>query len=308
MPVKIPKSLPATSVLQEENIFVIEEERATTQDIRPLKILILNLMPTKIVTETQLLRLIGNTPLQIEPTFLITSTHNPKHTSKEHLEAFYQTFEDVKEDYFDGLIITGAPVEKMEFEEVRYWKELESIMDWSKKHVFSCMHICWAAQAGLYYHYGIPKYELTEKLSGVYTHKVLNNTSKLMRGFDDYFKAPHSRYTDVDETAVRNCPDLELLTYSKLAGCHIMAGKGGKHVFVTGHSEYDADTLAKEYKRDKKKGIEPKIPHDYYPNDDDRNIPVVSWRAHANLLFQNWINYVYEDTPYDLANLAYDNV
>lgn len=304
MPVKIPKTLPATSILQSENIFVMDEERAVAQDIRPLKILILNLMPTKIVTETQLLRVIGNTPLQIEPTFLITSSHNPRHVSKEHLKEFYHTFDEIKDTNYDGMIITGAPVEKMEFEEVRYWDELKSIMDWSRRHVFSTMYICWAAQAGLYYHYGVKKHELNGKLSGIYKHTVLNSKSQLMHGFDDVFYAPHSRYTGIDKEAVLACEKLELLTYSKEAGCHIIASKNGKRVFVTGHSEYDADTLKKEYERDVAKGIEPDVPCNYFPEDDPSKTPSVIWRAHANLLFSNWLNYyVYQSTPFDLKSI-----
>ena len=301
MPVKIPKELPATQTLTEENIFVMDEDRAGSQDIRPLKILILNLMPTKIVTETQLLRLIGNTPLQIEPTFLITSTHNPKHVSQEHLNAFYTTFDKIEHKNFDGMIITGAPVEQMEFEDVKYWKELEAIMNWTKKHVFSTLHICWAAQAGLYYHYGIQKTELSEKLSGVYSHKVLCQNERLVRGFDDVFNAPHSRYTGVNRKDIEACEDLSLVTYSNMAGAHIIVSKNGKHIFVTGHSEYDADTLKKEYQRDVKKGLDIKVPFNYFPNDDPKLPPMVTWRSHANLLFQNWLNYyVYQDTPYDI--------
>lgn len=301
MPVKIPKTLPATSVLQEENIFVMDEQRAVSQDIRPLRILILNLMPTKIVTETQLLRVIGNTPLQIEPTFLITASHRPKHVSKEHLEEFYHTFDEIKDNKYDGMIITGAPVEQMDFEEVRYWQELERIMAWGKKHVFSTIYICWAAQAGLYYHYGVEKVKLEKKLSGVYRHKVLSPKSQLVRGFDDVFSAPHSRYTGIDREALLACDKLELLTFSEEAGCHIIASKNGKHIFITGHSEYDADTLKKEYERDVAKGLEPDVPCNYFPDDDPSKAPVMTWRAHANLLFSNWLNYyVYQATPYNI--------
>lgn len=301
MPVKIPKTLPATSILQEENIFVMDEQRAVSQDIRPLRILILNLMPTKIVTETQLLRVIGNTPLQIEPTFLITASHRPKHVSKEHLEEFYHTFDEIKDNKYDGMIITGAPVEQMDFEEVRYWEELERIMTWGKKHVFSTIYICWAAQAGLYYHYGVEKIQLQKKLSGVYKHRVLNPKSQLVRGFDDVFSAPHSRYTGIDREAVLACDKLELLTFSEEAGCHIIASKNGKHIFITGHSEYDADTLKKEYERDVAKGLDPDVPCNYFPDDDPSKAPVMTWRAHANLLFSNWLNYyVYQATPYNI--------
>lgn len=301
MPVKIPNTLPAYGVLQSENIFVMDEKRAVSQDIRPLRILILNLMPTKIVTETQLLRVIGNTPLQIEPTLLITASHTPQHVSKEHLDEFYHTFDEIKDKKFDGMIITGAPVEKMEFEDVRYWEELETIMKWGKTHVFSTMYICWAAQAGLYYHYGVEKHELEKKLSGVYKHKVLSPQCPLLRGFDDEFYAPHSRYTGIDMEAVQNCEKIELVTYSQDAGCHIIVSKNGKRVFVTGHSEYDCDTLKKEYERDVEKGINPDIPCNYFPDDDPGKEPVVKWRAHANLLFSNWLNYyVYQSTPYDI--------
>ena len=305
MPVKIPKNLPASSVLQSENIFVMDETRASSQDIRPLRILILNLMPTKIVTETQLLRVIGNTPLQIEPTLLITASHTPRHVSKEHMDEFYHTFDEIKDIKYDGMIITGAPVEKMDFEEVRYWDELETIMKWAKHHVFSTMYICWAAQAGLYYHYGVEKHELEKKLSGVYKHSVLNHQAPLVRGFDDFFYAPHSRYTGIDKEAVMACEKLELLTFSKEAGCHIITSKNGKHVFVTGHSEYDVDTLKKEYQRDVAKGLEPDVPCNYFPGDDPSKTPVMTWRAHANLLFSNWLNYyVYQTTPYDLDSAS----
>lgn len=308
MPVKIPSNLPASSILQSENIFVMDEDRAATQDIRPLRILILNLMPTKIVTETQLLRVIGNTPLQIEPTLLITASHRPKHVSKEHLDEFYHTFDEIKDKKYDGMIITGAPVEKMDFEEVHYWNELESIMAWAKTHVFSTMYICWAAQAGLYYHYGIEKHILESKLSGVFKHRVLCPHSPLVRGFDDEFYAPHSRYTDIDTEAVKSCEKLELLTYSKEAGCHIVASKNGKHVFVTGHSEYDQDTIKKEYERDVARGLEPELPSNYFPDDNPAGLPVVTWRAHANLLFSNWLNYcVYQTTPYDIDSAALEN-
>ena len=307
MPVKIPKTLPAAGVLQSENIFVMDEERAISQDIRPLRILILNLMPTKIVTETQLLRVIGNTPLQIEPTFLITASHTPSHVSKEHMEEFYHTFDEIKDKKYDGMIITGAPVEKMEFEDVRYWQELEGIMQWAKTHVFSTMYICWAAQAGLYYHYGIEKHSLDKKLSGVFKHKVLAPQCPLLRGFDDEFYAPHSRYTDIDMDAVKNCKKVELVTYSKEAGCHIIVSKNGKRVFVTGHSEYDADTLKKEYERDVERGINPQIPCNYFPENDPSKEPVVKWRSHANLLFSNWLNYyVYQTTPFDIDSVAID--
>lgn len=304
MPVKIPSTLPATKILQNENIFVMDENRASMQDIRPLKIVILNLMPTKIVTETQLLRLIGNSPLQVEITLLMTETHNPKNTSKDHLESFYKTFDEIKDQKFDGMIITGAPVEHMDFEQVHYWEELKDIMYWSKTHVFNTMHICWAAQAALYYHYGINKYPLKSKMFGIYKHKVLNSKSKLLLGFDDEFYAPHSRHTSVNAKDIINCDKLELLTVSDIAGAHIFQSKNGKRIFITGHSEYDADTLALEYFRDKEKGKDIDIPYNYFPNDDPTQPPMVNWRANASMLFLNWLNYyVYQETPYDINTI-----
>ncbi len=304
MPIKIPNELPAVRTLENENIFVMTETRAITQDIRPLKILILNLMPTKIDTETQLSRLLGNTPLQVEIELLHTSTHKSKNTSEEHLLAFYKEFPDVKDRYFDGLIITGAPVEKMEFEEVEYWDELAEIMEWSKTHVHSTLHICWGAQAGLYYHYGIRKHLMPEKLSGVYPHHVDYKRSILFRGFDDTFYVPHSRYTTVLREDVEKTPGLRILASSDKAGIYAVITPGGKQVFLTGHSEYDADTLEKEYKRDKALGIAPKVPENYYPMDDDTRPPMLTWRGHATLLFTNWLNYfVYQTTPYDIAKI-----
>lgn len=304
MPIKIPNELPAVRVLEEENIFVMTETRAITQDIRPLKILILNLMPTKVDTETQLSRLLGNTPLQVEIELIHTSTHKSKNVSEEHLLAFYKEFEDVKERYFDGMIITGAPVEKMEFEEVEYWEELVEIMEWSKSHVHSTLHICWGAQAGLYYHFGIQKHMMARKLSGVYAHSVDYKRSILFRGFDDVFYVPHSRYTTVDREDIEKVPELRILASSEKAGVYAVITPGGRQVFLTGHSEYDADTLEKEYLRDKGLGISPEVPENYYPGDDDTKRPVLSWRGHATLLFTNWLNYfVYQTTPYDIGKI-----
>ena len=304
MPIKIPNELPAVRTLEAENIFVMTETRAITQDIRPLKILILNLMPTKVDTETQLSRLLGNTPLQVEIELIHTSTHKSKNISEEHLLAFYKEFEDVKDRYFDGLVITGAPVEKMEFEEVEYWDELTKIMEWSKTHVHSTLHICWGAQAGLYYHFGIKKHLMDEKLSGVYPHTVDYKRSILFRGFDETFFVPHSRYTTVLREDIEATPLLKILASSEEAGVYAVITPGGKQVFLTGHSEYDANTLEKEYLRDKALGINPKVPKNYYPGDDDTKPPMLTWRAHATLLFTNWLNYfVYQTTPYDIAKI-----
>ena len=308
MPIKIPNELPAVRTLETENIFVMTEKRAITQDIRPLKILILNLMPTKVDTETQLSRLLGNTPLQVEIELLHTSTHKSKNVSEEHLLSFYKEFADVKDRYFDGLIITGAPVEKMEFEEVNYWDELVEIMEWSKTHVHSTLHICWGAQAGLYYHYGIKKHMMEEKLSGVYAHTVDYKRSILFRGFDETFFVPHSRYTTVNREDIENVPILKVLASSEEAGVYAVITPGGKQVFLTGHSEYDANTLEKEYLRDKALGINPKVPKNYYPGDDDTKPPMLTWRAHATLLFTNWLNYfVYQTTPYDIGKIKEEN-
>ena len=308
MPIKIPNELPAVRTLETENIFVMTEKRAITQDIRPLKILILNLMPTKVDTETQLSRLLGNTPLQVEIELLHTSTHKSKNVSEEHLLSFYKEFADVKDRYFDGLIITGAPVEKMEFEEVNYWDELVEIMEWSKTHVHSTLHICWGAQAGLYYHYGIKKHMMEEKLSGVYAHTVDYKRSILFRGFDETFFVPHSRYTTVKREDIESVPILKILASSEEAGVYAVITPGGKQVFLTGHSEYDANTLEKEYLRDKALGINPKVPKNYYPGDDDTKPPMLTWRAHATLLFTNWLNYfVYQTTPYDIGKIKEEN-
>lgn len=304
MPIKIPNELPAVKTLENENIFVMTETRAITQDIRPLKILILNLMPTKIDTETQLSRVLGNTPLQVEIELIHTGTHRSKNTSEEHLLAFYKEFSDIKDRYFDGMIITGAPVEKMEFEEVDYWQELVEIMEWTKTHVHSTLHICWGAQAALYYHYGVKKHMLPEKLSGVYAHTVDYKRSILFRGFDDVFYVPHSRYTTVLREEIEAIPELRILSSSEKAGVYTITTRGGKQIFITGHSEYDAGTLQKEYNRDKLLGISPKVPENYFPNDDDTQPPMLSWRAHATLLFTNWLNYfVYQTTPYDINEI-----
>ena len=280
------------------------EKRAIKQDIRPLKILILNLMPTKIDTETQLSRLLGNTPLQVEIELIRTTTHKAKNTAEDHLLAFYKEFSDVKDNFYDGMIITGAPVEKMEFEEVDYWPELCEIMEWSKSHVHSTLHICWGAQAGLYYHFGIKKYMMEEKLSGVYAHHVDHKRSILFRGFDDLFYVPHSRYTTVRREDIEEVKGLKILASSDKAGVYAIKTKRGRRVFLTGHSEYDADTLNKEYTRDKAAGINPKIPENYFPNDDDTKAPMSTWRGHATLLFTNWLNYfVYQTTPYDIMKI-----
>ena len=304
MPIKINDRLPARETLENENIFVMTQSRAMSQDIRPLKIIILNLMPNKIETETQLLRLLGNSPLQVEVSLLQVSSHDAKNTSKEHLLAFYQTFDEVKNDFFDGLIITGAPVENLEFEDVDYWKELCQIMEWSKKNVYSTLHICWAAQAGLYYHYGVPKYQLDEKLSGIYEHTPLDFMHPLLRGFDDVFYAPHSRYTEFRREDIAKVKDLQIISYSEKAGVHIVSDMECRKFFVTGHSEYDTDTLKKEYFRDVDKGINPNIPENYFPENNPFLRPTAKWKGAANLLFSNWLNYfVYQQTPYDLANL-----
>lgn len=304
MPIKIPNELPAVKTLLEENIFVMTETRAMTQDIRPLKILILNLMPTKIVTETQLARLLGNTPLQVEMELMQTTSHTPKNTSKEHMLAFYKTFDEIKDQKFDGMIITGAPVEKMEFEQVKYWDELCTIMEWSKSHVTSTLHICWGAQAGLYYHYGVKKYPLDKKMFGIFPHTVEHKTSMLFRGFDDVFFAPHSRHTEIRREDVEKVPELKILASSEQAGVLAISTKKGRQIFVTGHLEYDQYTLAKEYERDVALGLDIEVPVNYYPDDDPTKPPLVKWRSHANLLFYNWLNYfVYQTTPYDIKNI-----
>lgn len=307
MPIKIQSDLPAKAELEEENIFVMDENRAISQNIRPLEIIVLNLMPIKQDTELQLLRGLSNTPLQIDVTFLQMSSHVSKNTSASHIKKFYQTFEEIKNNNYDGMIITGAPVEKLEFEEVNYWDELITVMEWSKKHVTSTIHICWGAQAGLYYHYGIRKELLSKKLSGVYKHRVMNRKEPLVRGFDDVFMAPHSRYTQASRQQILDNPRLKVLADSDEAGIYIVLGDGGKEIFVMGHPEYDRLTLDQEYKRDIDKGIEPDLPVNYYPDDDCNRKPLLSWRSHANNLYTNWLNYyVYQITPYDL-NESYDN-
>ena len=307
MPIKIQSDLPAKAELEEENIFVMDENRAISQNIRPLEIIVLNLMPIKQDTELQLLRGLSNTPLQIDVTFLQMSSHVSKNTSASHIKKFYQTFEEIKNNNYDGMIITGAPVEKLEFEEVNYWDELITVMEWSKKHVTSTIHICWGAQAGLYYHYGIKKELLTKKLSGVYKHRVMNRKEPLERGIDDVLMAPHSRYTQASRQQILDNPRLKVLADSDEAGIYIVLGDGGKEIFVMGHPEYDRLTLDQEYKRDIDKGIEPDLPVNYYPDDDCNRKPLLSWRSHANNLYTNWLNYyVYQITPYDL-NESYDN-
>lgn len=300
MPIKVQKNLPAKRILEDENIFMMDENRAISQDIRPLQIAILNLMPLKEDTEVQLLRSLSNTPLQVDVTFLTTKTYVSKNTAASHLDKFYQTFGDVKERRFDGLIITGAPVEQLDFEEVIYWNELTDIMDWSKTHVTSTLHICWGAQAGLYYHYGIQKHILNEKLFGVFKHQVCNRKVPLVRGFDDYFYVPHSRYTGVSKEDIEKNGNLEVIAESEEAGVFSVVSKDGKHVFITGHPEYDRVTLDSEYKRDILKGIEIDKPKNYYPDDDPSKRPILSWRGHSNTLYTNWLNYyVYQKTDYD---------
>lgn len=304
MPIRVPDKLPATRQLRNENVFVMSETRAMHQDIRPLKIAIVNLMPTKITTETQLLRLLSNSPLHVEIDLLTMNTHTSKNTSKEHLRTFYKSFDDIKDQRYDGMIITGAPVENLDFRDVDYWDELVSIMEWSKTHVTSTLHICWAAMAGLYYHYGVPKYSLDKKCSGVFLHKVNRRTAKLVRGFDNEFYAPHSRYTEVRAYDIKKVKELEILAESDEAGAYIIFTKGGRRIFVTGHSEYDANTLAEEYDRDLQKGINPEVPRNYFPNDDPSKRPIVRWRSHASLLFSNWLNYfVYQITPYNIDSI-----
>lgn len=301
MPIQIPNDLPAAETLKNENIFVMNQTRAQTQHIRPLEIVLLNLMPTKIVTETQLSRVLGNTPLQVHLELMMISSHKSKNTPEEHLLSFYKTFDELKERKFDGMVITGAPVENLPFEEVDYWDELVRIMEWSKTHVHSTFHICWAAQAGLYYHYGIQKHPLPEKLFGVYPHHADYKRAILLRGFDDTFWAPHSRHTTIDRADVEAVPGLKILSSSDEAGVYIIMNKEGRQIFVTGHSEYDPDTLEREYLRDKAQGLPIHVPVNYYPNDDDTKPPIVRWRGHGNLLYSNWLNYfVYQTTPYDI--------
>lgn len=303
MPVKIPNALPATKILTNENIFVITETRAETQDIRPLRILILNLMPTKEATETQLLRMLGNTALQVEIILMRTQTYIPTNTTAEYMEEFYKTFDEIKEEKFDGLIITGAPVENLPFEEVQYWVELTKIMDWAKEHVFSTFYICWGAEAGLYYHYGIDKYPLASKLSGIFRHRVLKRNTELLRGFDDIFSAPHSRYTDVAREDIEKVDELDILIDSERAGVYLVVSKDYEHIFVTGHCEYDRETLEKEYLRDMEQGLDVCQPENYYPGGDTTQTPLLTWRTHGMLLFSNWLNCVYQETPYDVAKI-----
>lgn len=304
MPIKIPRDLPAFKVLSDENIFVMNNERAGKQDIRPLKIAILNLMPKKIQTENQLLRYLSNTPLQVEIKLLQTESYRSTHTSLEHMEKFYSFFNDIKEERFDGLVITGAPVEQLEFEDVMYWEELKEIMEWSKSNVFSTLHICWGAQAGLNYHYGIPKYQLEKKMFGVFKHYINNKNADLTRGLDDMFYAPHSRHTEVKREDIEKISELEILSESEEAGIFIVANKSRRQVFITGHLEYERNTLSDEYFRDFNKGLDIEIPRNYFPNDDTSLTPMVTWRGSANIVFSNWLNYcVYQNTPYDLNNL-----
>ena len=304
MPIKIPNNLPAVNILAKENIFVMNEARALSQDIRPLKFVIVNLMPTKIETETQLLRLLSNTPLQMEVTLLKMDSYVSKNISEEHMKNFYKTFNDIKDEKFDGLIITGAPVETLEFEKVDYWKELTEILEWSNKHVFSTLYICWGAQAGLYYHYGIKKYPLNEKLFGIYPLKLDDSNIALFRGFDEIFYMPQSRHTEVKEEDINKVQELEILSKSPEAGVSIVRTKDKRRIFVTGHMEYDRMTLANEYERDIKLGKEISVPFNYYPEDNPEEIPLFKWRGHANLFFINWINHhVYQETPYNLDEL-----
>lgn len=308
MPIRIPNDLPATGTLQQENIFVMTQDRAVKQDIRPLEIVLLNLMPTKIVTETQLSRLLGNTPLQVNLELMHTTSHRSKNVSPEHLLSFYKSFDELKHRKFDGMVITGAPVEQMDFEDVDYWDELCEIMEWSKSHVHSTFHICWGAQAGLYYHYGIGKKALDKKLFGVYRHQVEYKRSILLRGFDDWFWAPHSRHTTVLREDIERVPELKILASSEEAGVYALMNKGGRQIFVTGHSEYDPETLKKEYLRDKNQNLPIDVPKNYFPDDDDTKEPIVRWRGHANLLFSNWLNYfVYQTTPYDIMTISEEN-
>ena len=305
MPIRIPNDLPAADVLQQENIFVMNQNRAGSQDIRPLEIVLLNLMPTKVVTETQLSRLLGNTPLQVNLSLMHTTSHRSKNTPQDHLLSFYKDFGDLKHRKFDGMVITGAPVEQLPFEEVDYWQELCQIMQWSKTNVHSTLHICWGAQAGLYYHYGIPKHDLDKKLFGVFPHQADYKRAILLRGFDDTFYAPHSRHTTVLREDIEKCPELRILASSREAGVYAVMTKHGKQIFVMGHGEYDPDTLDREYRRDKALGLPISVPAHYYPDDDDTREPLVTWRGHANLLFSNWLNYfVYQTTPYDIMTVG----
>lgn len=304
MPIRIDNELPAKQNLEIENIFVMSNERADTQDIRPLKLIILNLMPTKLETETQLLRLLSNSPLQVDIDFLQVKSHKSKNVSRIHMQKFYSTFDHIKDNKYDGMIITGAPVEHLAFEEVDYWEELCTIMEWSKTNVYSTFHICWGAQAGLYYHYGIHKKPLDKKMFGIFPHKSLDVTHPLMRGLDDEYYVPHSRHTTVDRQDIAQVKQLQIISYSEMAGVHIVSDMDCRQFFVTGHSEYDRDTLAKEYFRDKNKGLDIEKPYNYFPNDDENLVPNMSWKSSASIIFSNWLNYfVYQKTPYDLSQL-----
>lgn len=304
MPIRIPAELPAFKTLGNENIFVMSKDRAEHQDIRPLKVIILNIMPKKIETESQILRLLSNTPIQVDVDLLQMASHVSRNTSQSHLEAFYKTFDEIRSNRYDGMIITGAPVELLEYEEVDYWEEITEIMEWSKTHVFSTLYICWAAQAGLYYHFGIPKYPLEHKMFGVFPHRAEVSNCQLLRGFDDIFYVPHSRNTEIRREDIERIPQLEILTTSDISGVHIVANKNGRQYFITGHSEYDRDTIANEYRRDLEKGIDIQIPYNYFPDDNPDNMPLFSWRCTANLMFSNWLNYcVYQRTPFNLEEL-----
>ena len=308
MPIKIPTDLPAYKMLEKENIFVMAKDRAEQQDIRPLKVVILNIMPVKIETECQLMRMLSNTPLQVDIDLLRIESHVSKNTSMSHLEAFYKTFAEIRNSYYDGMIITGAPIELLEYEEVRYWKEICEIMEWSKKNVFSTLHICWGAMAGLYCHFGVPKYSLDKKMFGVFPHVSEVNNCKLLRGFDDVFLVPHSRNTEIRRTDIEKIPELEIVTSSEMSGLHIIANKNGRQYFITGHSEYDRETLSNEYFRDVKKGLDINVPYNYFPDDDPSKTPNFSWRCNGNLMFANWLNYcVYQLTPYNLNELELRN-
>jgi homoserine O-succinyltransferase/O-acetyltransferase len=304
MPIKVPDGLPATEILTNENIFVMPESRAFTQDIRPLRIVILNLMPVKETTETQLLRLVGNTPLQVEVVLLHMSSHTSRNTSEEHLSSFYHTFSEIRDQKFDGMIITGAPVEQIDFQDVTYWDELKEILDWKMENVTSTFHICWGAQAGLYHHYGVPKHPLTEKMFGIFPHTLNKQNVKLFRGFDTYFHVPHSRHTETRREDIEQVEELEILSESDESGIYIVGSKDGRQIFVTGHSEYDPYTLRDEYQRDVNKGLDIAVPQHYYPKNDPTKEPIVTWRSHANLLYSNWLNYyVYQETPYEWGNI-----
>lgn len=308
MPIRIPSELPAFKTLGAENIFVMSTERAEHQNIRPLKVIIINIMPKKIETESQLMRLLSNTPLQVDIDLLQMASHTSKNTSLSHLEAFYKTFSEVKDKRYDGMIITGAPVELLDYEQVDYWEEITEIMEWSKTHVYSSLYICWAAQAGLYYHFGVPKYTLDKKMFGIFPHKAEVDNCQILRGFDDIFLVPHSRNTEVRREDIEKVQQLKILTSSELSGVHIVANKNGRQYFITGHSEYDRDTLAGEYFRDVAKGLDIQIPYNYFPDDDPQKTPVFSWRCTANLMFSNWLNYsVYQRTPYNLDELEVRN-